>query len=259
MSENASKKCVYFNSGYCRYTKKQNGCKNLHPKENCETRDCNEKGCPKRHPKRCRYLEECRFQSHCSYTHQKRALVINEKSDLLDKIKNLKFEICTLKKDNNDKINMLAKVHLTELLEIKEKNDDLQNIINDLKVKLAVRDEKLPGGVNDELKHPQVFSEKTYETNEKDNFKCELCEFKAKSSRGLKTHIGHMHKNNERNIELVTGTDNENTSTNEAPTLSSFQFFTCKLCGKEFSIQEDSTRHAYAHVIIQSVDMTPNP
>ena len=68
-----------------------------------------------------------------------------------------------------------------------------------------------------------------------------------------------MHKYNEQNTELVTENENENTSMTEVSTLSSFQFFTCKLCGKEFQMQEDSTRHAYAHVITQSVDMTPLP
>ena len=259
MSENANKKCVHFNSGYCRYTKKQNGCKDFHPTEICETRDCKVKGCPKRHPKRCRYSEECRFQSQCSYFHQKRAVVINEKSDLLEKIKDLKEEIFTLKKDNDDKINMLAKVHLKELLDMKEKNDELQKRIIDFKVKLAARDKELSEEVNNDVEAPETFNEKTSEPIMKDNFKCKLCDFKAKSSRGLKTHIGHMHKYNEQNTELVTENENENTSMTEVSTLSSFQFFTCKLCGKEFQMQEDSTRHAYAHVIIQSVDMTPLP
>ena len=98
-----------------------------------------------------------------------------------------------------------------------------------------------------------------YENIVNSNFNCELCEFKAKSSRGLKTLIGHMHKVNERNTEVVTGNENDTTTITDGSTSSIFQIFTCKLCGKEFQIQEDSTRHAYAYVIIHSVDMTPLP
>ena len=47
------------------------------------------------------------------------------------------------------------------------------------------------------------------------NFDCDLCEFKAKSFRGLKTHIGHMHKVNERNTELVKCNEYERSAENE--------------------------------------------
>ena len=51
-----------------------------------------------------------------------------------------------------------------------------------------------------------------YENVVNSNFNCELCEFKAKSSRGLKTHIGQMHKVNERNTEVFTGKENDTTT-----------------------------------------------
>ena len=68
-----------------------------------------------------------------------------------------------------------------------------------------------------------------------------------------------MHKVNEKITEVVTGNENDTTTIIEGSTSSNFQTFLCKLCGKEFQVQEDSTRHAYAHVIIQSVNMTPLP
>ena len=80
MSEVTLKNCSHYNSGFCRYIKKENGCKHFHPKEICETTVCKDKDCPKRHPKRCRYLEECRFQSQCSYSHKKEGVTINEKN-----------------------------------------------------------------------------------------------------------------------------------------------------------------------------------
>ena len=85
-------------------------------------------------------------------------------------------------------------------------------------------------------------------------FICSICDFKAKSSRDLKTHIGRMHKGN----AMVTGNDNYTSTITEASTSSCFQVFTSKLCGKEFSIKDDSMKHAYAVVILKPVDMTPN-
>ena len=102
------------------------------------------------------------------------------------------------------------------------------------------------------MKPLKVVIELIHEHNVSSNFKCVFCKFKAKSSRGLKTHIGYMLKDNERNSELAK----ENTII-KTSIVGSSHVFQCKLCGIKFSIQEDPTRHAYAHVIIQSVDMTP--
>ena len=175
-----------------------------------------------------------------------------EKSDLLDKVQDLKYEICTLKIENHSRILILAKVHLKELLDLKENNNELQNSRDSLEAKLAARDEKLAESVCNNMKPSKVVIESIPENYVSNNFKCELCKFKAKSSCWLKSHIGHMHKDNERNSELMK----EKTIT-EASIVSNSQVFQCKLCGKEFLIQEESTRHAYAHVILQSVDMTP--
>ena len=59
MSGGIVKKCVYFNSGHCRYTKKEMGCNNLHPKEVCELQGCREKSCLNSHPKKCKFGDEC--------------------------------------------------------------------------------------------------------------------------------------------------------------------------------------------------------
>ena len=64
-----------------------------------------------------------------------------EKSDLLDKVQDLKYEICTLKIENHSRILILAKVHLKELLDLKENNNELQNSRDSLEAKLAARDE----------------------------------------------------------------------------------------------------------------------
>ena len=84
MSEGTMKKFSHYNSGFCRYIKKEYGCKHFHHKENCEITVCKDKECPKRHPNICRYLDQCRFQSQCSYSHK-----INEKTKLLEIIKKI--------------------------------------------------------------------------------------------------------------------------------------------------------------------------
>ena len=46
MSQREVKKCSYFNSGNCRYTKKENGCKNCHPIDECKIQGCKQKNVP---------------------------------------------------------------------------------------------------------------------------------------------------------------------------------------------------------------------
>ena len=65
------KKCRYFNRGYCKFTK----CRYTHPKEICknylETRKCEQRECPDRHPKCCKWIKSsggCRRQN-CLYLH----------------------------------------------------------------------------------------------------------------------------------------------------------------------------------------------
>ena len=51
----SDKKCVHFNSGYCKFNDK--GCKFFHPTESCSENSCSDKKCNKRHPRKCKYKE----------------------------------------------------------------------------------------------------------------------------------------------------------------------------------------------------------
>ena len=55
MAETSSRKCFFFNIGYCKY--KDKGCKNLHPAKRCVLPTCTNRDCPKRHQKLGRYKE----------------------------------------------------------------------------------------------------------------------------------------------------------------------------------------------------------
>lgn len=142
MSQDSVKKCSYYNSGYCKYSKKENGCKKYHPTESCAQINCKNQGCPLRHPKKCKFLEKCIFQKRCCYKHEKEPTkedkIIAEEKEL----NNLKSEISLLKRENDDKINILAKVHLGELNEIRNENklliEDLKNAKEQLALKEAI-------------------------------------------------------------------------------------------------------------------------
>ena len=66
------RKCRYYNRGFCKDTIK---CRYLHPERICqvylETQSCQEKQCPDRHPKLCKWLKHsggCKRQN-CAYLH----------------------------------------------------------------------------------------------------------------------------------------------------------------------------------------------
>ena len=62
-------KFKYYNSGYCKFASTENGCRDIHPTENCKFEGLKDKYCPRRHPKKCKYIENCMFQSRCLYKH----------------------------------------------------------------------------------------------------------------------------------------------------------------------------------------------
>ena len=68
---------------------------------------------------------------------------------------------------------------------------------------------------------------------------CEHCKFKAKSYKGLKTNMGHIHKKDAVKDIVVYKS----------------KVYTRTICEKEFKMLEDLTRHTWAHVIKVNIDM----
>ena len=127
------KKCAYYNSEYCKFSRKETGCKNYHAKEICKVTKCRDKKCQERHSKECRFQEECRFQLGCSYKHTKpepKQNVSEEVKSLIEDVDTLKKEIVNLKDENDIKINNLVKVQLAELKEIRNENEKLKVNLN---------------------------------------------------------------------------------------------------------------------------------
>ena len=102
MDEAYLKISVYFNSGYCKFTNKKNGCRYIHPEKVWNIIRCKDKDCPFRHPKMCKHFEHCRYRKNCVYWHeiethsnivQVNANSMRETRYLLTKILTLKAEI----------------------------------------------------------------------------------------------------------------------------------------------------------------------
>ena len=64
------RKCFYYNSGYCKFSRKENGRKKFCSKENCKVFNCPDKVCPDTHPKKCKFNVTCQCQSRCFYLHE---------------------------------------------------------------------------------------------------------------------------------------------------------------------------------------------
>ena len=101
--------CKFYNTGYCKLTKK---CKFEHPKNKCTEITCKSKSCRKRHPKQCRYKEQCRRQSSCLYNHEE----LNKVIELT--LENLKNEIEELKKQNNE---LKKKISIVDIENVNKK------------------------------------------------------------------------------------------------------------------------------------------
>ena len=109
MAEDIKIKCSYFNSGYCKYTRKEKGCNFYHPTEACKLPKCNNKECQDRHQKKCKHGGKCRFQTRCEYLHMDEELgnidtSSQEVVDLNREIRILKEEIFEIRKANEIKI-----------------------------------------------------------------------------------------------------------------------------------------------------------
>ena len=89
MTEAYSRKCSYYNSGYCKFTRKENGCHYLHPTKTCKIPKCRDKGCPLRDSKRCRHGEECRYQTKCMFNHDHDSTQLRSHSKNTDDKKNI--------------------------------------------------------------------------------------------------------------------------------------------------------------------------
>ena len=107
---------------------------------------------PKKNPKTCRFGEECRYQTRCSYNHAK-IVVQNETMEVTrqdTEIVQLKAEITKLMFGNVEKENNLKlrekdmKKDITDIDQLRRQNKELNCVINILKKRLLhIKDNKV--------------------------------------------------------------------------------------------------------------------
>ena len=113
MEQNNTKKCRYYNQGYC---KKKNNCKYIHIDIDCEE-DCSLSTCTKRHRIQCKDGNECYYFSkdNCEFLH----------NNMIKKIKeNIKDE----NRNFRTKINELAMIIETKDNQLRQKDMENQEI-----------------------------------------------------------------------------------------------------------------------------------
>lgn len=239
MTEVLTKKCSYFNSGYCRYARREKGCKYYHPTDICESKKCDMKKCDKRHPKNCRHGDKCRFQTRCLYNHtmtnKERTNGHSEETERV--IASLKSEITLLKKEIDIKVNILVKVHLKELNDLRLEKDNMLNDFNmsrdSINVALASKDNELQKA-NETIK--QMEEEDARETHlcliENEDLRKEIKALKkqdcqdCKNKTDIKIYISQLIK------EFVN--------------LTKDRTFKCKVCGKIIPTKREVIDHTMA-------------
>ena len=198
---NSETVCRYNKFGYCKFGVK---CFRKHENRICENVGCPTLNCPLRHPKKCRYFQEfhyCKFGTFCKFSHK-----IVENGDAKKELDDLKKEIKRLE----EKIKHMEIEIESKITEIKKMEEDFENRIKEkdaanLKEYEWVRNEwHVTQMLFDSFKEDMVYkygydsdadsSEEEVEIEKVENTVCEICEFKAKSKGGLKTHMTKKHR-----------------------------------------------------------------
>ena len=214
--------CLYNKYGYCKFSER---CRKPHVNEICENSSCIISECRQRHPKICRYFENfgrCKFFP-CAFKHESRnSEPANEQIAMREKYKLIENEI----KEKNKQIEeLLARIDSleTRIKAVETKNDVIATIeekieefdrrfekicegldksmdfIGERFTNFAENIDDLAVVLNDDIgnltvENVDVTLDQTFK-NPFLGFKCDLCEFAAKSERGLKTHRTRKHIN----------------------------------------------------------------
>ena len=243
MNEVSERKCLYFNSGYCKFSKREYGCKRYHPEQNCQITGCKDKVCPYQHPKKCKFAETCRFQSRCAYSHDNniKERSVNEELDIAVKeIDKLKAEIMKLQEENDNRVNLLVRVHLREIEDFK-----IENIA--LKVKVESQTEALgiSNTKNNKLKQLNTVVEAKNKTLMKKlleveynkkyirEYQCEMCDFESRDKNDIINHMTINHEEVDKQCYV-----NEDTSEDGELCIED-----CAICKKIFYSEESLKKH----------------
>ena len=179
--------CKYFNSGYCKF---KGDCKYTHPKVNCAQIECKNKRCHKRHPKKCRYGDNCRRKSSCLYKHDLPSTPKPQSQEVgLSEVVKLKLEVEKLKEENKQKLH--------DIKVLTDENSGLKAHVRCLEATIST--------LSEENKETQVLLSKI-EKELKDNLKKSAEEKKGKDKTiiELKEKLKQKEdKNKQQNMKLA--------------------------------------------------------
>ena len=208
--------CKYNKFGYCKFGEK---CRKQHIKEICFEKSCEISQCNQRHPKVCRYYRNygrCKF-SPCAFKHEdhanynetvdKEIKTLHEKFLALEKailgkneeIEELTNKILSIEHTLFENFNKIIEEKL-EAFEKKlfEKIEGKLKTFSDFMGEAAGSIDDLVVELNDDMGNISIESEGNALLRTFDNpfqFKCNFCDFQAKSERGLKSHKTRKHEN----------------------------------------------------------------
>ena len=189
-----------------RYCKTGKYCFRKHKNVICENAQCKVQQCRLRHPRKCRYVlqyQYCKFGLFCKFSHDE----IEDKEtkqieDLKDELESLKKEIDAkelLINEKNQEINALIEKHQFEMKKLEiESIKEIEDIRNDRNVTQMLFDD-----FKEDMAYKYGYDSSAETTDEENdfmkirsvgNFDCEFCDFKGKTTGGLKTHKKRKHK-----------------------------------------------------------------
>jgi chromosome segregation ATPase len=186
-------KCLFNDSGFCKFGDK---CRSVHHKSICSRKYC-DKSCNSRHPKPCRFRENCKFlaEDMCAFKHSSNE---NDDKDLDD----LKRQVEQLKQENEKKQLKLTEVETDlenvkanqEAKEVKAIIKELKLVVTELIKDVEAKDEKLVK--MEEETHQLKLEVESMKSEYRQATNCEKCDFVAKTKKDLRNHIESNHKEN---------------------------------------------------------------
>ena len=206
--------CLFNKFGYCKFRER---CRKHHNKEICIKNACEILSCSQRHPMICKFFRKygrCKF-SPCAFKHEIE-LPGNDYEKMNKEVKDLGEKVLALENDIQNKNkeiedltnkisgieNKLTEKYIDEKLDAFEKQlvdkfeKALESYSNYMREACTSIDDMVVE-INDDIGNITIEGEdnmlRTFDNPFQ--FKCDICEFIAKSERGLKSHKTRKHEN----------------------------------------------------------------
>ena len=167
--------CQFHQYGYCKFGL---NCRKYHTRDTCPNPYCSNNTCRLRHPKQCKFFVvngRCKFAENCSFRHVSNEEII--KVAVEKELGAFKEEIIALKLVNEKFDNQIHEMNekMKKLVESEAQKSDLcDNIF-----------------VSNDIFNEH---EETIHEESQLSFKCDLCDYKSKSQKGVNIHKGSKHK-----------------------------------------------------------------